>query len=145
MAAECRRSLPRKAISSYEIARSIGVTRKTAWFMLQRIRLVMQSTDGDQLSGHVDYRRLAPGVLDELRKITVRDEEGRPRHRYFQRLTSNVGYPRLREHLGSVVTLMKLSEQWPDFMNKLDRIHPRYDETMTLALEFPGDDDGKGL
>ncbi len=44
----------KNGVSSYEIARSIGVTQKTAWFMLQRIRLVMQSTDGDQFSGHVE-------------------------------------------------------------------------------------------
>lgn len=98
-----------------------------------------------QLTNDLVYRRLAPGVLDELKKVTARDEEGRPRHRYFQRLTSNIGYPRLREHLGSVVTLMKLSDQWPDFVEKLDRIHPKYGETMTLALEFQIDDDGKGL
>jgi transposase-like protein len=33
----------RNGISSYEIGRSIGVTQKSAWFMLQRIRLAMQS------------------------------------------------------------------------------------------------------
>jgi P63C domain len=98
-----------------------------------------------QLTNDLVYRRLAPGVLDELKKVTARDEEGRPRHRYFQRLTSNIGYPKLREHLGSVVTIMKLSDQWPDFVEKLDRIHPKYGETMTLALEFQIDDDGKGL
>jgi len=30
-------------VSSYEIARSVGVTQKSAWFMLQRIRLAMQN------------------------------------------------------------------------------------------------------
>lgn len=29
-------------VSSHELARSLGVTQKTAWFMLQRIRLAMQ-------------------------------------------------------------------------------------------------------
>src|SRR5438132_14053975 len=29
----------KNGVSSYEIARSIGVTQKTAWFMLHRIRL----------------------------------------------------------------------------------------------------------
>jgi transposase-like protein len=32
----------KNGISSYELHRSIGVTQKTAWFMLQRIRLAMQ-------------------------------------------------------------------------------------------------------
>lgn len=33
----------RNGISSYELHRAIGVTQKTAWFMLQRIRLAMDS------------------------------------------------------------------------------------------------------
>lgn len=38
MQANCR-----NGISSYELARTLGVTQKTAWFMLGRIRLAMQS------------------------------------------------------------------------------------------------------
>jgi transposase-like protein len=33
----------KNGISSYEIARTVGVTQKSAWFMLHRIRLAMQS------------------------------------------------------------------------------------------------------
>jgi hypothetical protein len=32
----------KNGISSYEIARDLGVTQKTAWFMLQRLRLVLR-------------------------------------------------------------------------------------------------------
>jgi transposase-like protein len=50
MLANCK-----NGISSYEIARSIGVTQKSAWFMLQRIRLAMQDDfDGGKLSGTVE-------------------------------------------------------------------------------------------
>jgi len=55
--------------------------------------------------------------------------------KYFQRLTSNIGYPKLREHLGSVVTLMKLSDDWPDFKRKLDRLHPRVGDNLQLPLD----------
>ncbi len=45
----------KNGISSYEIDRDIGVTQKTAWFMLQRIRLAMQDpTDGGKLGGEVE-------------------------------------------------------------------------------------------
>jgi transposase-like protein len=44
----------KNGISSYELHRSIGVTQKTAWFMLQRIRLAMQDTKGDKLKGRVE-------------------------------------------------------------------------------------------
>ena len=41
-------------VSSHELARSVGVTQKTAWFMLQRIRLAMQGEDGGKLNGEVE-------------------------------------------------------------------------------------------
>jgi len=49
MIANCK-----NGVSSHEIARSIGVTQKTAWFMLQRIRLAMQGEDGGKLGGEVE-------------------------------------------------------------------------------------------
>lgn len=97
-----------------------------------------------KLTNDIVYRRLAPGVLKELQRVTPRDDKGRRKHRYFQKLTANVGYPKLREHLGSVVTLMKLSSDYGDFERKLDRIHPRIGDTIPLPFdEFS--DDGRGL
>jgi hypothetical protein len=100
------------------------------------------------LTTDIVYKRLAPGVLSELKRVTPRNESGRLKNKLFQRLTSNVGYPKLREHLGSVVTIMKLSNTWHDFMTKLDRLHPRYGETIPLPLDYEYDeskDDGKGI
>jgi transposase-like protein len=44
----------KNGISSYELSRAIGVTQKTAWFMLQRIRLAMQTKSFDKMGGHVE-------------------------------------------------------------------------------------------
>ena len=44
----------KNGVSSYEIHRSIGVTQKTAWFMLHRIRLAMQSESFDKMNGIVE-------------------------------------------------------------------------------------------
>ena len=41
----------KNGISSYELARAIHVTQKTAWFMNHRIRLAMQGDDGGTLGG----------------------------------------------------------------------------------------------
>jgi transposase-like protein len=43
----------KNGVSSYEIHRDLGVTQKTAWFMLHRIREAMIDNDG-QLSGPVE-------------------------------------------------------------------------------------------
>jgi transposase-like protein len=43
----------KNGISSYEVARAIGVTQKSAWFMLQRLRLVLKAPDlGTKLGGN---------------------------------------------------------------------------------------------
>ena len=39
----------KNGVSSYEIARDIQVTQKSAWFMLQRIRKAMQEKNGGML------------------------------------------------------------------------------------------------
>ncbi len=45
----------KNGISSYEVHRAIGVTQKTAWFMIHRIRLAMQTGSfAKQLSGNVE-------------------------------------------------------------------------------------------
>jgi transposase-like protein len=44
----------KNGISSYELHRSIGVTQKSAWFMLHRIRLAMQDGSIEKFSGRVE-------------------------------------------------------------------------------------------
>jgi transposase-like protein len=44
----------KNGVSSYEIARDVKVTQKSAWFMLQRIRKAMQDEDGGKLGGEVE-------------------------------------------------------------------------------------------
>lgn len=44
----------KNGISSYEIHRGLGITQKSAWFLMHRIRLAMQAGSFDKLSGHVE-------------------------------------------------------------------------------------------
>src|SRR5260370_3689601 len=44
----------KNGISSYEIHRGLGVTQKTAWFMMHRIRLAMHTGTFEKLSGEVE-------------------------------------------------------------------------------------------
>lgn len=83
------------------------------------------------LTNDVVYKRLAPGLLQELKKETARDERKGKLH---QRLTPNLGHPKLREHLASVTTVMKLSKDYDDFILKLDTVHPRYGETKAMDI-----------
>jgi hypothetical protein len=87
------------------------------------------------LTNDIVYSRLAPGVLEELRRVVPRRESGRGRkYPFTRRFTEEIGHPKLREHLASVTTIMKLSDEHDDFEVKLDRIHPRYDETELVPV-----------
>src|SRR5204863_5091260 len=44
----------KNGVSSYELHRALGVTQKTAWFMLQRIRLAMQDGSLEKMKGRVE-------------------------------------------------------------------------------------------
>ncbi len=91
------------------------------------------------LTNNIIYRRLAPGIWKELKRAVAKDESGRPKHRLHQHLSPEIGDPRLVGLISSVTTIMKLSEDWRDFMGKLDRLHPAFDETMLLPFEIQSD------
>ena len=84
------------------------------------------------LTNDIVYERLAPGLLEEMKKQAAKDEKKAHLHR---RLTQEVGHPRLKEHIASVVTAMKLSPDYAAFIANLNRIHPRYGQTYTLDLD----------
>src|SRR6059036_219825 len=44
----------KNGISSYELARALGVTQKTGWFMLSRLRLAMQTRTWAKMRGHIE-------------------------------------------------------------------------------------------
>ena len=69
----------KNGISSHELGRALGVTQKSAWFMLHRIRLAMQTGTFSKLGGEVEIdetfigqkaRNMHPAV--RARKITGR-------------------------------------------------------------------------
>lgn len=80
------------------------------------------------------YERLAPGVLAEIQRTVPRDDKGRPKVRYHQMLTEQVGHPKLREFLEGIKALMRISNDWPTFQEHLTRAYPHYDETLQLTF-----------
>jgi hypothetical protein len=96
-------------------------------FRLRGLRFPHDSVSRPRYFGHLTndiiYVRLASGVLQKLRSLTPRRDDRRRKHQLFRRLTEDVGHPKLREHLASVVTIMKLSRSYDDFTRKLDQIH----------------------
>ncbi len=95
-----------------------------------------------RLTNYLVYRRLAPGVLKELQRLTPKDSKGRRKHKYFQRLSDEAGHPRLRELLASEITLMRIFEdgEWDLFLKAVNRAVPFYrDEPLFDSLTEPAD------
>lgn len=74
----------KNGISSYEVHRALGVSQKTAWFMLHRIRLSHQGKDGGKLGGEVEVDEAFIGGKarnmhkdKRAEKITGRGPEGK--------------------------------------------------------------------
>jgi hypothetical protein len=84
------------------------------------------------LTNNIVYDRLAPSIRQELDKRNPKTTAGRRQHKHHQLLTENFGHPKLREHLASVITLMKVAANWRKFMEMLNRALPKYPKYPTL-------------
>ncbi len=62
----------KNGISSYELARSLGVTQKTAWHMNHRIRLALHNGSVEKMSGQVESDETFIGGRDRFRHKVVR-------------------------------------------------------------------------
>jgi len=87
-----------------------------------------------RLTNYLIYDRLAPGIREELKRLTPKDAKGRNKSKLFQRLTSDIGDPRLRELLASEITVMRLFDdgEWDAFEKALNRAIPIYGKVMPL-------------
>jgi hypothetical protein len=92
------------------------------------------------------WKRIAPGVLTELKRVIPKNAKGRRKATLSQALTRSIGYPKLREHLGAAVAYMTVSPDYPTFIKTLDAHRPRFHEQLEFPFEYrPEQDDGKGL
>ena len=86
------------------------------------------------ITNDVVYSRLAPELLPELKKAASKAEK---KARLHQWLTQDTGHPKLREHLSSIVTIMKLSSTPSDFKRNVNAIHPRFGDTVEMDFSNP--------
>src|SRR5258708_2015127 len=59
----------KNGISSYEIHRGLGVTQKTAWFMLHRVRLAMQDMGFNKLAGEIEVDETFIGAKADRKSV----------------------------------------------------------------------------
>lgn len=81
------------------------------------------------------YERLAPGVLDELRRLNPTLLSGRRKHLHHQWFTPDRGHPKLKEHLIGVMALMRAAPNWGSFKRSLNRAFPRPGEQVEAYID----------
>ncbi len=87
------------------------------------------------MTNNLVYDRLAHGVLDELKRINPTLPEGYRKSRHHQWFTPELGHPKLKEHLASVMALMRVGPNWDRFYANLNRALPKQNETTSLPLD----------
>jgi P63C domain len=94
-----------------------------------------------KLTADLVYSRLAPGVLEELRRMTPKNEKGRRKTKLFQGLTTDIGHPALKDHIAGLTFLAKThrENEWGTFYDAVNRAAPQFRKTMLLP--FPDNDD----
>ena len=85
------------------------------------------------------YSRLAPGVLEELKKRNPVAENGQRKNKHFQYLTADVGHPELTRHLYELIGMARpfSTGEWEKYYHLVNRIFPKLNAN--LALPFAED------
>lgn len=86
------------------------------------------------ITNEVVYSRLAPDLLPELKKAASKAERKAKLHQW---LTLDIGHPKLKEHLASIVSILKLSKTPEDFKANVNHVHPRHGDTGQLDFGSP--------
>ena len=85
-------------------------------------------------TNEIVYDRLAPNIVEELKKRNPKDNGGR-KAKHHQFLTNDIGHPALEQHLHTVIAFMKAATSWVDFNRMLARALPKKNEQMLFDLE----------
>jgi len=82
------------------------------------------------------YERIAPRVLDELKKRNPSQPGGGRKHHHHRWFTPDLGHPKLKEHLidAAVTALMRAAPNWDGFKRSLQRAFPTSNENISLSF-----------
>lgn len=93
-----------------------------------------------KLTDELIYKKLPPGVREELRKKSPTNEKYRRKHKLYRFLTEDIGDPHLTKQVAIVTTLMKVSNSWRAFLGLFERAFADPNAAVQVSL-FPDDED----
>jgi hypothetical protein len=72
------------------------------------------------------------GCATHLAILNPKNEKGNRKPKHHQFFAGDIGVHELKEHLSNLVFLMKASDNWNDFIDRLDRARPKVGDTFRL-------------
>jgi hypothetical protein len=69
-----------------------------------------------KLTNELIYSQLPPGIRQELERLNPKAEKGRRKYHHHRFLTGQIGHPHLEKQVAVVTALMRISPDWPAFM-----------------------------
>lgn len=88
-----------------------------------------------KLINQLVYKKLPPGVLEELQRKNPVQEDAHRRHKHHQFLTEDVGNRHLDKQITAVMTLMRAAEDKTTFRRLFERVFRV--KGQQLAIDFP--------
>lgn len=87
------------------------------------------------------YDRIAPGLLEELRSKSPKNEKGQRANKLHQWLSEDIGNPLLAQHMHSILMFQRSAiingYGWQRFVKTVDQVMPKKGATLELGLNDP--------
>lgn len=87
------------------------------------------------------WSRLGPGILDELKSRTPKNDKGQRSAKLHQWLTDEIGHPMLAQHMHSIVMFQRLAiangYSWNRFLLTVDQVLPKKGSNLELPMPEP--------
>lgn len=83
------------------------------------------------------YSRIAPNVLNELRKVNPKDQSGKRKGKHTQHIDIDYGHPKLKEHLSILTAFARASGyNWTNWERMVNRALPKFDADGSAVQEI---------
>ena len=89
---------------------------------------------GKFINKHI-YEPMPAGVLERLKNLNPKNEQGNRPRKHHQHLTDDIGVTHLERQINQVTTLMQASEDKAQFENLFERVNSRNSPTQQM-LDF---------
>lgn len=95
---------------------------------------------GHYINNYV-YSRLAPQVLNELRKLNPKTDDGKRKGKHTQWIDVDYGHPKLKEHLSILTAFAKATGyNWGNWNRMVERALPKFEQDGSQIQEIPFED-----